>query len=182
MARRPHAQIRTTRRLRRVSARTRIKARQRETRERALRALRRMRKGASLSAASRAEHTKPATVRRHVGRAVRRDTPGGRFRAAPTDRLVRLLQVRAEDGELVRVPARSLAVARFLSQYENAVAHFLRTGDASRLLVFRGKRVTTEDGRRIELLTDAERLQTLAAADLVHLDSLYAAPTSKPLR
>jgi hypothetical protein len=76
------------------------------------------------------------------------------------------------------VPARTLTAARQLSRYENAVARFLRTGDASLLSAFQGKRVTTEDGRRIPLVTDPEHLRTLAAAGLLQLDSLYTAPAS----
>lgn len=137
-----------------------------------------MRKGASLSAATRAEHIKPATFRHYVGSAVRRDTPNGRFRVAQTHKRVRMLQVRADDGELVRVPVRTLKAARDLSAYENAVARFLRTGD-SRLQRFAGKTVLTDDGRRITLPTDPDRLRELAAADLLRLDSLYAPITSQ---
>lgn len=49
-----------------------------------------------------------------------------------------------------------------------AVGRFLRTGDAEWLKPFVGKRVAG-----VELLTDPERLQILADADLVKLDALY---------
>lgn len=154
--------------------------RQSEARQRALRALRRMRQGASMSAATRAEHIKPSTFRRYVGRAIRRDTPGGRFHPAGRDKLVRLLQTIGPDGERVRAKVPNLAAARGLSAYENAVAHWSRTGDASRLRPFEGKTVVTEDGQRITLVTDPDRLQMLADAGLLQLDSLYASFASEP--
>jgi hypothetical protein len=49
-----------------------------------------------------------------------------------------------------------------------AVGRFLRTGDIEWLKPFVGKRVGG-----IELLTDPDRLQILADADLVKLDALY---------
>ena len=163
-------QTRTTHRRTRSAAA--IDARQRDLRNRALHALALMRKGESLAAACRAEHIKPDTFLRHVGSAVQHDKPGGRFRIAKADTLTRDLQVHTSDGR-VRVAAKGITAARRFSDYENAIAHFNRTGDTSRLKPFKGKTFTAE-GRRHEFLTDPDRLMELVEADALRLDSLYA--------
>ena len=158
----------------------RVPSKTAQTRARVDRVLRRMQKGASLSMAARRERIKPSTVKRLAGHKLRQDRPGGRFRVTKTGRRVHLLQIRDKDGAVVRVPVATLAKARELSRYENAIGHFLRTGDASRVRRFEGKTVVTEDGHRITLPTDPELLRTLAAADSLRLDSLYADLTRKP--
>jgi len=54
------------------------------------------------------------------------------------------------------------------SEHLIALGRFLRTGDTDQLKPFVGKRVGG-----VELLTDPDRLQILADADLVRLDGLY---------
>jgi len=141
-------------------------------RNRALHALALMRKGESLAAACRAEHIKPATFLRHVGSAVRHDKPGGRFRVIKTDTLRRDLQVPTEDGP-VQVSVKGIKAAREFSAHLNAIAHFNRTGDTSRLKRFEG-RTFIANGKRHHFLTDPEKLMELAQADALRLDSLYA--------
>jgi hypothetical protein len=79
----------------------------------------------------------------------------------------RELNILGFDG-YVPVSIRSSKPAKLASRHLNAVGRFLRTGDSELLEPFIGKRVG-----RVELLTDPDRLQTLAAADLVKLDALY---------
>lgn len=137
-----------------------------------------MRKGASLSAATRLEHIKPSTFLRHVGSAVRQNTPGGRFRAVARDQLRRELQVPTAQG-FVSVPVTGINAARQLSDYLNAIGHFNRTGDESKLRPFRGKSFQVVGGQRLKFLTDPDTLMMLAEADALRLDSLYASVSGR---
>ena len=125
----------------------------------------------SLSAASRREHVKPATVLRYVGRAIRQDKPSGRFRAAQHDRLARDLRIPTPEG-YTTISVRGSKNAQLISSYLNAVGNFLRTGNETNLAKFRGK-VLRAEGQRVELLTDTATLSRLADADALHLDHLY---------
>jgi hypothetical protein len=136
-----------------------------------------MRRGESLSSATRAEHIKPKTFLRYVGSAVRHDKPGGRFRVAAKDTLTRFLQVPTDKGT-VAVAVRGIKAAQEFSAHANAIAHFNRTGDTSRLKRFKGRTFIAE-GRRYEFLTDPAKLMELAEADALRLDSLYASVSSK---
>ena len=80
----------------------------------------------------------------------------------------------------VPVSVRGVATARRLSTYFNAVAHFNRTGDASKLRPFRGKTFQTASGGRQPFLTDPDALMRLAEADALQLDSLYASVGTGP--
>jgi hypothetical protein len=148
-------------------------ARQEERRTRALRALTKMRReNLSLAEACRLEHMKPATFLRYVGRAVRQDRPGGRYRATDTDRFRRDLQIPTALGP-ARVPVYGSKAASELSKYANAINRYLRTGDTSRLRPFQGR--TIRSGReRIELITDPATLSSLAQAGALRVDQLYA--------
>jgi hypothetical protein len=151
-------------------------ARQQDVRNRALHALALMRRGESLAAACRAEHIKPQTLLRHVGNAVRHDKPGGRYRVARTDTLRRDLEVQTPDGP-VHVSAKGIKAAREFAAHANAIAHFNRTGDESRLKRFKGK--TFKVGRkRYEFLTDPDALMVLADADALP-ESLYTSFTGR---
>jgi hypothetical protein len=77
------------------------------------------------------------------------------------------LNILAFDG-YVPIVVRSFKKAQFASKHLIAVARFLRTGDTELLKPFVGKRIGG-----VELLTDPDRLQILADADLVKLDGLY---------
>lgn len=133
---------------------------------RALSVLSRMRGGASLSEAARYEHTTPRTVRKLVGKQLKRGA-SGRYSATRGDTLRRNLNVLGFDG-FVPVVVRSSKQAQLDSQHLSAVGRFLRTGDTELLKPFVGKRVGG-----VELLTDPDRLRELADAGLVKLDSLY---------
>lgn len=157
--------------------RRRANARQGATYDRAVHALALMRRGESMSAACKAEHIKPDTFLRYVGRAVRHDKPGSRFRVVANDALTRELQVPTADGH-VHVAVKGIKAAREFSAHANAIAHFNRTGDASRLKRFKGRTFRAE-GRRYEFLTDPDKLMELAEADALRLDSLYASLSSQ---
>src|SRR5258708_18383491 len=134
---------------------------------RALFVLARMRsRGESLSQAARLEHTTPRTVRRVLGKQLKRDA-SGRYSATRSDTLRRDLSVLSFDG-YEPVVVRSSKQAHLAAEHLVAVGRFLRTGDTEWLKPFIGKRVGG-----IELLTDPARLHILADAGLVKLAALY---------
>jgi hypothetical protein len=136
-------------------------------RQRALAVLARMRsRGESLSQAARLEHSTPRAVRKEVRKQLKRG-PSGRYAATAGDTLRRDLNVLGFDG-YEPVVVRSWKQAQLAAEHLVAVGRFLRTGDSEWLKPFIGKRVGG-----VELLTDPERLQILADADLVKLDALY---------
>jgi hypothetical protein len=137
-------------------------------RSRALAVLARMRsRGESLSQAARLERTTPRTVRKIVGRQLKRARASGRYTATQGDTLRRDLSVLGLDG-YEPVVVRSSKQAHLAAEHLIAVGRFLRTGDTEWLKPFVGKRVGG-----VELLTDPDRLSELADADLVKLDALY---------
>src|SRR5277367_5342679 len=104
-----------------------------DTRTRALHALAKMRRDKlSLAEACRLEHIKPSTLLRHVGSAIQQDRPSGRYRATTGDRLRRDLQIPTALGPTA-VPISGSKKARGVSNYLNAIALYLRKGDASKL-------------------------------------------------
>lgn len=136
-------------------------------RQRALAVLARMRsRGESLSQAARNEHTTLRSVRKVVGKQLKRDA-SRHYHATRGDTLRRDLNVLGFDG-YEPVVVRSSKQAHLAADHLVAVGRFLRTGDAEWLKPFVGKRVGG-----VELLTDHDRLGVLADADLVKLDSLY---------
>jgi hypothetical protein len=136
-------------------------------RKRSLAVLARVRRGESLSQATRNERTTTRTARKYVGKQLRRDS-SGRYRATRGDTLRRDINVLGYDGYEPVVVYSSKQV-HFASQHLIAVARYLRpSGDPELLKPFIGKRVGG-----VELLTDPDRLGVLADADLVKLDGLY---------
>jgi hypothetical protein len=145
----------------------RSKQLQHPARQRALAVLARMRsRGESLSEAARLEHTTPHTVRKIVGKQLRRGQ-SGKYAATVADTLRRDLNVLGSEGYVV-VSVRSSKQAQLASEHLIAVVRFLRTGDAEWLKPFIGKQVGG-----VELLTDPDRLRELAEAGLIKLDALY---------
>src|ERR1700730_12011599 len=135
-------------------------------RSRALSVLARMRsRGESLSQAARLEHTTPPTVRKLVGRQLKRSR-SGRYSATSADTLRRDLSVFGSEG-YVPVTVRSSKQAQLASEHLIAVGRFTRTGDTEWLKPFVGKR-----GGGVELLTDPDRLRDFADAGLVKLAAL----------
>ena len=141
--------------------------------------LRRMQKGASLSAAARREGIKPTTVLRLVGKKLHQDLPGGRFRlATPSQLRIRYLNVPSATGFVI-VPTTTRAQRRRFSDFDNAITHFNRTGDLSKLQPFKGEYFTTVDGERVEFVTDPATLEQLAEADALRIPDFYASLTSR---
>jgi len=136
------------------------------SRQRSLAVLARVRRGESLSQATRNERTTRRTVRKHIGKQFKRDS-SGRYRATRGDTLRRDLSVLGFDG-YEPVVTRSSKHAHIAAEHLIAVGRFLRSGDTKWLKPFIGKRIGG-----VELLTDPERLEVLADADLVKLDALY---------
>jgi hypothetical protein len=145
-----------------------------QARSRALHALAKMRKDKlSLAEACRLEHIKPATFRRYVGSAIQQGRPGSRYRVTRADKLRRDLQIPTALGP-TSVPIRGSRNATRVSNYLNAVATYLRTGNQSKLKAFDGAKVGPW-GRQIELITDPATLSSLAEAGALQLDQLYSA-------
>src|SRR5258708_4943019 len=144
-----------------------------QTRKRALATLALLRREKlSLAEASRLEHIKPRTFLRYVGSAVRQDKPGGRYHATAGDRFRRELQIPTALGQTTVTVVGSRAATE-IAEYQNAVAFYLRKGDASKLERFKGKTVGVR-GKRVELITDPAALSSLALAGALQFDQLYA--------
>src|SRR6266446_9528713 len=73
-----------------------------EVRDRSLRVLRRTRHGESLTQAARAEHIKPATVRKYLRRQFRQAGPGKRWMPTKSDSLTMTMNILTPLG---RTPA-----------------------------------------------------------------------------
>ena len=131
-----------------------------------------MRHGDSLSQAARFEHTTPRTVRKILGKQLKRDSCG-HYSATRGDALRRDIYVLGPDG-YVPVSVRSSKQAQLASEHLIAVGHFVgvtpsrEAGNPELLKPFIGKRIGG-----VELLTDSVRLQELADAGLIKLDGLY---------
>jgi hypothetical protein len=123
-------------------------------------------RGQSLTEAAHFEQTTPRVVRKYVGKQIRRGA-SGRYSATNADTFRRDLNVLGFDG-YQPVVVRSSKQAQLASSHLVAANRFLRTGDKEWLKPFIGMRVGG-----VELLTDPDRLQILADADLVKLDGLY---------
>jgi hypothetical protein len=133
--------------------------------------LHRMRRGASLYAAARAEHTTPDAVLRHAGPAVSR-SPRGRYLAAPFDRLVRRMKFIDAQGVRVVEPANSREASK-LAAYWSAVDHYLRTGDDGPLQLFRHKKLRVRGNIWLPFVTDPAVLDHLARAGELSFEDLY---------
>jgi hypothetical protein len=148
-----------------------------DARTRALHVLAKMRREKlSMAEACRLEHIKPSTFLRQVGSAVHQDKPGGRYRPVTGDRFRRDLQVPTVLGP-TPVPIYGSKNAKEISNYLNAVALYLRRGDASKLKRFKGKTVGVR-GQKLELITDPQTLSALALAGALQFDQLYGAFTA----
>jgi len=141
---------------------------QNPARIRALAVLSRIRnRGETPTIAAALEHTTLRTVRKYVGKQLRRGRTG-RYTATRSDTLRRDITVLGSDGYVPTV-VRSSKQAQLASAHLIAVNRFLRPGgDENWLKLFIGKRVGG-----VELLTDPQRLREFAEADLVKLDGLY---------
>jgi len=139
-----------------------------EAKQRAFHAIARMRsEGLSLSAAAREEGTKAVTVRKYLPAALRR-SKRGTWAATKGDRYIRTVVLPSAHGH-VTVQARGSAEAELAASYSAALARWARTGNATELAPYRGKKIGG-----FELLTTPRALIALGDAGLLQLDSLYA--------
>src|SRR5690242_7055481 len=118
---------------------------QNPSRLRALAVLARMRHGQSLSQAARFERTTPRTVRKLLGRQLKRGS-SGRYSATGGDTLRRDINVLAYEG-YVPVVVRSSKQAQLASEHLNAIGEFIgaiassQAGNPELLKPFVGKHV-----------------------------------------
>lgn len=127
---------------------------QKQARARALEALSKVRRGATLTRAAKEAGTTPNTVARYAGEQLHRER--GRTVASTSDRLVRVMNVITVNGVEEGVTLRSSRQASLVGEHANAVKHFLATGDDEPLRKFKGVKVA---GRELE--TRPEMLEEL---------------------
>ena len=140
-----------------------------EARNRALHVLARMRHDAlSLQVASREEGTTPTTVRKYFPNVLRR-SKRGKWTVIKDDHEIRALRVPGAHGP-VTVYAQSYTEAQLVSAYLVSLNRWRRTQKRSELAPFHGKSVGG-----YELITAERTLRALDDADLLQLDTLYAA-------
>ena len=138
-----------------------------ETYNRALHTLARMRRtGSSLAAAAREEHIDPRTVQKYL----RAELRGKARRATKTDRRKRDMLVPTSLGN-TPVTLRGSKQASELGKYMAAVGKYLRTGDTEGLADFEGMSIGGH-----ALITDPDVLSSLAQAGALTLDEIYATP------
>lgn len=144
----------------------------REARLRAFEALSRMRtQNLSLTQAARYAHTTSATVRQHVGSALRQ-TRSGRYAPTPSDRLTRSLRFLTPNG-ITEIRVRGSRAASRVGSYMNAVEQYLKTGSTDELNRFRGETIRAGKATHF-FLTDQPTLKRLAHAGEVSFERLYA--------
>jgi len=134
---------------------------------RSFHALARMHDGFSLDAACREEGTTPATVKKHLPRALRRSKTG-KWIAKKNDPYVRALKLPGPHGP-VTVFARGYSEAKLASNYLASLTRWARHEKAYELAPFHGKSVGG-----YELVTATRTLRALRDAGLLQLDNLYA--------
>ena len=144
--------------------------RQAQARTRALHVLARIRRGESLSQAARAEHVKPATVRKYLGSQFRQDAAGKRWKPTKSDRLTAHMNVLTPLG-LTTVPVRGSRDRIRLGRYNIALARWRRgePGADAEFAAFEGQTVGGHP-----LITDVKLLATLEDAGVLDFEELYA--------
>lgn len=144
-----------------------------ETSNRVAHAISAMRRdGTSLRQASAENDVSPQTVLRRARAALRKGS-SGRYKARPSDTLLRVLSLPTSDG-LMELAIRDSRMATLIAEYLNAVLGFLQTGDGSGLVPFRGQYVIDASGRKVPFLTDLDELERLGSAGVLSFESLYA--------
>jgi len=144
--------------------------RQAEVRNRTLHVLARTRRGESLSRAARAEHVKPATVKKYLRSQFHHDGPGKRWKPTKSDRLSTRMNVLTPLGPTT-VTVRGSRERTRLGRYNIALAKWRRgePGAEAELAAFEGQRVGGKP-----LITDVKLLATLEDAGEIDFDELYA--------
>jgi hypothetical protein len=124
-----------------------------------------MRQGDSLSKAARDNGVTSRTIKRHAGSALVQDRPGGRIRAAKSDRLIRYLQIPGPNGP-IDINVRGSKLASKFAKYKAAVNRLL-AGDGDALKDWHGKKIAG-----ISLITDTKTLVEQAHQEMLPY-SLY---------
>lgn len=137
----------------------------------ALQVVSEVRRGTSLSKASREVGIGSDTVLRYAGSAFIRDQRG-RWVTKPTDRLYRNLRWLDQRGLTVVEPANSREASK-LSAYWSAVDHYLLTGDDRPLRRFRHMRLRTRQKVSLDFVTDPKQLERLGYAGQLSFEDLY---------
>ncbi len=129
----------------------------RNQREKSLDILRKVRKGESLSRASRELHTTPETVIKNTG-AFRK--VNGKWIAKSQDRISRVMGL-YEDGEQIWIEIRDSRIASRIGKYNSVVKEFLRTGNVDVLKSFT-KPFKDANGKSHYFETDPDKLYKIA--------------------
>jgi len=125
--------------------------RQKESRVRALEALSLMRKGKSMTIATREVGITRQSFKRHVGAAVD-GTKTGNWNAKRYDRISREMTI-FSNGRRYNIETRSSKTASIIGTYNGAVGHYAQTGDFSNLRKLEGVVVKDASGRKYLLET-----------------------------
>lgn len=129
------------------------------------------RDGLSREQAARIVGTTPAAAKRHAGEALIRSS-SGRYLVTAADSHFRRLVFVTPDG-LITVETRDSRAASLVAEFDNAVRHFLATGDARGLARFEGK-VLRAGGHRYPFVTDLDTLEELGRRGEISFESIYA--------
>jgi hypothetical protein len=142
--------------------------RQAELRNKSLRVLREVRRGTSLTAASKQYGISPATVRRCLPSEFRKPRGSRGYVASKADHLVRVLLI-VDDRGMVPIRVRGSREATRLGKYLVAVHKAVTNEDPKALADWHGKRI---GGRK--LITSLRKLMPLAESGSLSFEELYA--------
>jgi len=146
--------------------------RSRTARRHALEALALMRtKHLSPTPAAKEAQTTLKSMLKYVASALSKQS-NGRYRAKPSDRILRRLNFLTPEGQ-IELEIRSSRTASKIARYSAGVDHYLKTGDNRALNEFRGASVRAGK-QRYFFITDPVLLGRLAAVGEVSYEDLYA--------
>jgi hypothetical protein len=132
-----------------------------------------MRQRRTFGVAAREAGTTPASVLRYAGAYLAKG-PDGRYRVAPSDGLVRRLNIVTPTG-IEQVTVLDSQTASQVAAYDSALGRWLG-GDRRALDPFMGESIVA-DGTRLSFLTDPTILLELARRGEVRFESIYASAT-----
>jgi len=139
---------------------SRLSKRSLAARERAIHALRDMRRGVSPTQSLRNNGVTLRTFKKYLASEIRQDRPGGRINVTKGDRRVRYLQLPGLHGPIDTDTHGSREASR-AAKYKADVTRALG-GDVKALNPWKGKRIAG-----VELITDLETLKRLAQDQLL---------------
>jgi hypothetical protein len=119
-----------------------------------------MKRGVSISRASRENGVTPRTIKRYAKGALIQDRPGGRIRPTKSDRLARHLQIPGPNGP-VEITVQGSKAASEAARYKAAINRAL-AGDRNALVEWRGRKLGG-----VELITDVKILADQADKGLL---------------